>query len=74
MGLKQFIETSGWHLAQLCRSPIKGQKGNQEYLIHGRQQSARGRCRVKPSFGKQWAYDFKWRRYSQGVGGGANDG
>ena len=40
--LKQFIETSGWHLAQLCRSPIKGQKGNQEYLIHGRQQDTEG--------------------------------
>ncbi len=35
--LKQFIEASGWCLAQVCRSPIKGQKGNQEYLIHGRQ-------------------------------------
>lgn len=35
--LKQFIEASDWCLAQLCRSPIKGQKGNQEYLIHGMQ-------------------------------------
>ncbi len=33
--LKQFIEASGWCLAQVCRSPITGQKGNQEYLIHG---------------------------------------
>jgi 23S rRNA (cytidine1920-2'-O)/16S rRNA (cytidine1409-2'-O)-methyltransferase len=35
--LKQFIEASGWCLAQVCRSPITGQKGNQEYLIHGMQ-------------------------------------
>ena len=33
--LKQFIEASGWCLEQVCRSPITGQKGNQEYLIHG---------------------------------------
>ena len=38
--LKQFIEASGWCLARVCRSPIKGQKGNQEYLIHGIQQNA----------------------------------
>ena len=38
--LKQFIEASGWCLAQVCRSPITGQKGNQEYLIHGRQLEA----------------------------------
>ena len=37
--LKQFIEASGWCLAQVCRSPITGQKGNQEYLIHGMQQN-----------------------------------
>jgi len=37
--LKQFIEASGWCLAQLCRSPITGQKGNREYLIHGTQQN-----------------------------------
>ncbi len=37
--LKKFIEASDWCLAQVCRSPIKGQKGNQEYLIHGVQQS-----------------------------------
>ena len=37
--LKQFIEASGWCLAQVCRSPITGQKGNREYLIHGMQQS-----------------------------------
>ena len=36
--LKQFVEGSGWCLAQVCRSPIKGQKGNQEYLIHGGKQ------------------------------------
>ena len=36
--LKQFVEQSGWCLAQLCRSPITGQKGNREYLIHGTQQ------------------------------------
>ena len=40
--LKQFIEASGWCLAQVCRSPIKGQKGNQEYLIHGKQQNTGG--------------------------------
>ena len=39
LALKQFIEASDWTLAQLCRSPIKGQKGNQEYLIHGTQQN-----------------------------------
>ena len=39
LGLKQFIEASGWYLAQVCRSPITGQKGNQEYLIHGMQQN-----------------------------------
>ena len=39
LDLKQFIEGSDWTLAQLCRSPIKGQKGNQEYLIHGTQQN-----------------------------------
>ncbi len=39
LGLKQFIEASGWCLAQVCRSPITGQKGNQEYLIHGMQQN-----------------------------------
>jgi 23S rRNA (cytidine1920-2'-O)/16S rRNA (cytidine1409-2'-O)-methyltransferase len=33
--LKQFVEGAGWSLAQVCRSPITGQKGNQEYLIHG---------------------------------------
>jgi 23S rRNA (cytidine1920-2'-O)/16S rRNA (cytidine1409-2'-O)-methyltransferase len=37
--LKQFIVASGWCLAQVCRSPITGQKGNQEYLIHGLQQN-----------------------------------
>ena len=37
--LKHFIEASDWCLAQVCRSPIKGQKGNQEYLIHGTQQN-----------------------------------
>ena len=40
--LKQFIEVSDWTLAQLCRSPIKGQKGNQEYLIHGFQNAGQG--------------------------------
>jgi 23S rRNA (cytidine1920-2'-O)/16S rRNA (cytidine1409-2'-O)-methyltransferase len=40
--LKQFIEASGWCLAQVCRSPITGQKGNQEYLIHGTQQNTGG--------------------------------
>jgi len=35
--LKQFVEDAGWHLHHICRSPIKGQKGNQEYLIHGMQ-------------------------------------
>ncbi len=35
MELKRFVEDSGWRLAQVCRSPVKGQKGNQEYLIHG---------------------------------------
>lgn len=35
LDLKQFVEASDWCLAQICRSPIKGQKGNQEYLIHG---------------------------------------
>jgi 23S rRNA (cytidine1920-2'-O)/16S rRNA (cytidine1409-2'-O)-methyltransferase len=39
--LKQFIEASDWCLAQVCRSPIKGQKGNQEYLIHGKQQNTK---------------------------------
>jgi len=39
LDLKQFIEASTWYLAQVCRSPIKGQKGNQEYLIHGIQQN-----------------------------------
>jgi 23S rRNA (cytidine1920-2'-O)/16S rRNA (cytidine1409-2'-O)-methyltransferase len=38
LDLKQFIEASGWCLTQVCRSPIRGQKGNQEYLIHGMQQ------------------------------------
>ena len=38
LDLKQFIEASDWCLVQLCRSPVKGQKGNQEYLIHGVQQ------------------------------------
>jgi 23S rRNA (cytidine1920-2'-O)/16S rRNA (cytidine1409-2'-O)-methyltransferase len=37
--LKQFIESANWSLVQMCRSPIKGQKGNQEYLIHGKQQN-----------------------------------
>ena len=37
--LKQFIEDSDWCLARVCRSPIKGQKGNQEYLIYGKQQN-----------------------------------
>jgi len=37
--LKQFIAASGWCLARVCRSPITGQKGNQEYLIHGLQQN-----------------------------------
>lgn len=37
--LKQFIEASDWCLTQICRSPVKGQKGNQEYLIHGAQQN-----------------------------------
>ena len=40
--LKQFIEASGWCLAQVCRSPITGQKGNHEYLIHGTQQNTGG--------------------------------
>jgi 23S rRNA (cytidine1920-2'-O)/16S rRNA (cytidine1409-2'-O)-methyltransferase len=39
--LKQFIEASGWCLAQVCRSPITGQKGNQEYLIHGMQHNTK---------------------------------
>ena len=37
--LQQFIETAGWCLHNICRSPIKGQKGNQEYLIQGTQQN-----------------------------------
>ena len=40
LGLKQFVEQAGWHLHHICRSPIKGQKGNQEYLIHVMQQNA----------------------------------
>jgi 23S rRNA (cytidine1920-2'-O)/16S rRNA (cytidine1409-2'-O)-methyltransferase len=35
--LKQFVENASWRLHHICRSPIKGQKGNQEYLIHGMQ-------------------------------------
>jgi len=38
MELKQFVEDAGWTLHHVCRSPVKGQKGNQEYLIHGTQQ------------------------------------
>jgi 23S rRNA (cytidine1920-2'-O)/16S rRNA (cytidine1409-2'-O)-methyltransferase len=37
--LKQFVEDAGWCLHNICRSPIKGQKGNQEYLILGTQQN-----------------------------------
>ena len=40
--LKQFVEDANWHLHHICRSPVKGQKGNQEYLIHGVSQSADG--------------------------------
>ena len=42
LGLKQFVEASGWCLRQVCRSPIKGQKGNQEYLIHGMEKNTDG--------------------------------
>ena len=38
MELKQYVEDAGRSLLNICRSPIKGQKGNQEYLIHGTQQ------------------------------------
>ncbi len=37
--LKQFVEDAGWRLHNICRSPIKGQKGNQEYLIQGTQRT-----------------------------------
>ena len=37
--LKRFVEDAGWCLRKICRSPIKGQKGNQEYLIQGTQQN-----------------------------------
>ena len=40
--LKQFVEDAGWCLHNICRSPIKGQKGNQEYLIQGTQQNPEG--------------------------------
>ena len=40
--LKQFVEDAGWCLHNICRSPIKGQKGNQEYLIQGTQQNTEG--------------------------------
>jgi len=36
--LKDFIEASGQCLTQVCCSPITGQKGNREYLIHVVQQ------------------------------------
>jgi 23S rRNA (cytidine1920-2'-O)/16S rRNA (cytidine1409-2'-O)-methyltransferase len=37
--LNRFVEDAGWCLRNICRSPIKGQKGNQEYLIQGTQQN-----------------------------------
>ncbi len=42
LGLKQFVEAPGWRLRQVCRSPIKGQKGNQEYFIHGTEKNTDG--------------------------------
>lgn len=38
--LQQFVEAAGWQVRGLCRSPITGQKGNQEYLMHGSQHKA----------------------------------
>ncbi len=40
LAIKQFVEASGWCLRRICRSPITGQKGNQEYLIHGGKNNA----------------------------------
>ena len=42
MELKQFAEDSGWRVTGLCRSPITGQKGNQEYLMMGMRDGAEG--------------------------------
>ncbi len=38
LGLKEFVEQSDWHFLNLISSPITGQKGNIEFLVHlGRQ-------------------------------------
>ena len=34
LGLNSFISEQGWVLCNLTESPIQGQKGNREYLIH----------------------------------------
>ena len=34
LGLNSFISEQGWVLCKLTESPIQGQKGNREYLIH----------------------------------------
>ena len=34
LGLNSFISEQGWVLCNLAESPIQGQKGNREYLIH----------------------------------------
>ena len=40
--IAQFAEQAGWSIAGICRSPITGQKGNQEYLVHGIRGAGRG--------------------------------
>ncbi len=37
--LSTFLTESGWHLTDLTASPILGQKGNREFLIHGTAQA-----------------------------------
>ena len=34
LGLHKFISEMSWALVAITESPIKGQKGNREYLIH----------------------------------------